>query len=326
MKNQLKYLQRISGSIWGIDLKAARQIYLAKIRPTISYASVAWFVFSPNQRLNWALRSEYIKRLQRLQYDCLKKVSGALGNCSARVLEKELNIESIHVFLYRLMLSHRAKSLEVLGRPPYVSPVHVSPKSPTLAAHPCQLLDREAHDLCMRAWQQLARNLGGDAQKLAAKWLDPKTRKEAINKCAKQDAARRSAEIWDNYRRKRAAKHADSAFPRALVEDWDPKSFQYYQGLTRAQSTMMLHCRTEFIGLNDFLHRKKVRIYHKRTTTPVTDICFLESEFRRLSMRTPQTNRFPHVCTMYRLERAEDATEVQARTHRLQEVDDRRWR
>lgn len=285
-------MRRISGSIWGLKLKDARQIYLTKIRPTISYACAAWFVFSPNQRLNWALNGKNIAQLERLQYSCLKKVSGALSNCSARALEKELNIEHIRVYLYRLMLSHRAKSLQVLDRPPYVSPVHVSPKSPILAAHPCQLLAREAQDLCGSAWQRVARNLGGDAKKLAAKWLDPKTRKDAIAKCAKQDTAKRSAELWNDYRRKRAMKHPEHQFPLALVEDWHPKSFQYYKGLTRAQSTMLLQCRTEFIGLNHFLHGRKVRILDGVRRIPTSDSVFLAGDFCRLFMRIPQTTVF----------------------------------
>ncbi|KAJ4249111.1 hypothetical protein NW762_012445 [Fusarium torreyae] len=40
----------------------------------------------------------------------------------------------------------------------------------------------------------------------------------------------------------------------ALEEPWGPESFRLYDGMTRGQSTMLLQCRTEFIGLNYFLN------------------------------------------------------------------------
>lgn len=46
-------------------------------------------------------------------------------------------------------------------------------------------------------------------------------------------------------------------YPAALVKDWVPASLKYYKGLSRAQSTMLLQCRTECIGLNDYLFRER---------------------------------------------------------------------
>ncbi|KAM5347429.1 hypothetical protein ACJ41O_010434 [Fusarium nematophilum] len=256
---QLRYLRRISGTIWGLNLQATRQYYLTKIRPTITYACAAWFMYSPNQKLNWAISCGALKRLDDLQYRCLKQVSGALGSCSARVLEKELHIDSMRVFLYRLMLAQRAKSLQALGQLPYVQPVHVTPTSSSLKAHPCQILDKEAQGLCDRAWKRLARYLDGNPDQLAAQWLNPKRRKRTIDKCAIEEAEKRSAEVWDDYRRDRARRHsAERHRPRALEEGWGLKTFKYYKGLSRAQSTMLLQCRTEFIGLNGFLHARKL--------------------------------------------------------------------
>ncbi|KAF4978155.1 hypothetical protein FZEAL_5400 [Fusarium zealandicum] len=256
VNKQLRYLRRISGTIWGLSLKAARQIYLTKIRPTISYACAAWFVYSPGEKLNWPLGSWNLKRLDALQYKCLRQISGALGKASARVLEKELHIESIRVFLYRLMLNQRAKPLTVSRRSPYVDAVYQTPKKVAPKTHPYEVLDQKARDLCVKARDHLARNSDGDANVLAAKWLDPKKRQNAVNTCAKQDAAKMSAEMWDDYRRKRAIRHRESHRPQALTEAWGPESFRYYAGLSRAQSTMLLQCRTEFIGLNHFLHQR----------------------------------------------------------------------
>ncbi|KAJ3525821.1 hypothetical protein NM208_g11477 [Fusarium decemcellulare] len=123
VNTQLRRLRRISGSIWGLSLEAARKIYLSKIRPIISYACAVWFVWSPYKLLNWALSPKNRKQLRYLQSLCLKQISGSLGRCSARVLEKELNIEKIEIFLYRAMLTQRANSLTALSKPPHGSSV-----------------------------------------------------------------------------------------------------------------------------------------------------------------------------------------------------------
>ncbi|CCF34437.1 hypothetical protein CH063_06429, partial [Colletotrichum higginsianum] len=42
--------------------------------------------------------------------------------------------------------------------------------------------------------------------------------------------------------------------PPALQEGWGRQSLEYYKGLPRAQSTMLLHCRTGVIGLKSYLY------------------------------------------------------------------------
>ncbi|KAF4341188.1 zinc knuckle [Fusarium beomiforme] len=75
--------------------------------------------------------------------------------------------------------------------------------------------------------------------------------KKKITKIAKQDAAALSRLYWDNYRRGRAQDHA---YPSAATKDgWGPHNLKRYLGLSRAQSTMLIQCRTEVIGLNSYL-------------------------------------------------------------------------
>ncbi|KAL6410867.1 hypothetical protein AUP68_07299 [Ilyonectria robusta] len=179
VEKQMRYFQRISGSIWGLSLAAARRVYLAKIRPIISYACGVWFIHSSvkNTTLRWRLSKKNMKLLDDLQSECLKKISGALGRCSPRVLEKELNIENIHVFLSRAAMSDRAKTLTVTSSYPYVNGAHVERKQYAPQTSPYQVLNGEARDLCVRARRLLEENCkkqsSGDRNVWVSKWLDP---------------------------------------------------------------------------------------------------------------------------------------------------------
>ncbi|KAK1991237.1 hypothetical protein LX36DRAFT_561883, partial [Colletotrichum falcatum] len=42
--------------------------------------------------------------------------------------------------------------------------------------------------------------------------------------------------------------------PQALLGGWGRRNIKRYEGLSRAQSTILLHCRTGLIGLNACLH------------------------------------------------------------------------
>ncbi|KAF5024611.1 hypothetical protein F66182_3374 [Fusarium sp. NRRL 66182] len=254
VEKSLKHLRNVLGSTWGMPIQTARQIYLAKIRTTISYACSTWFVHSPNRRLDWSLKHSQIQRLEKLQYKCLKQISGALGKTSQRVLEKELEIESIRVFLYRTMISSRAKFLNIKDDHDYIQDVFVPTRILGMRPTAYQRLDLDARHLCVDVVRHVLAQKKGNVEKLLKVWKNPARRKTVINQHAKQLAQKQSAEIWDDYRRKRAAKYCQRHHPLALEESWGPQSLRLYRGMTRGQSTMLLQCRTEFIGLSGFLN------------------------------------------------------------------------
>ncbi|KAF4955000.1 hypothetical protein FSARC_11969 [Fusarium sarcochroum] len=255
VNKQLNHVKKIMGNVWGLSLDAARLIFISKIRNTIAYACAVWFVHSQSQELSQPLHSKLIERLEKLYYECLVTVSGALNRTSQRMLEKELNIESLRIFLYRTAMAFRAKTLEVSVCDPYIKePCHPTDPRERMPTD-YELLDEEAFRLCDDARKHLFAREGNDESKFLVKWMDPDRRKAAINQQAKREAAEKSAELWDNYRRDRAARHPGPHYPRAIEENWGPQSLRYYDGLTRGQSTILLHCRTEFIGLNYYLNR-----------------------------------------------------------------------
>ncbi|KLO94444.1 uncharacterized protein LW93_8866 [Fusarium fujikuroi] len=109
VETALMYQRRISGANWGMTLEKTRQYYICKIRPVISYACAAWFVWRPCKPglpgLHRSLPPGQIARLQKLQYKCIKLLSGAIRGTAQVVLEKECYIDSIEFFLYRMSRS-----------------------------------------------------------------------------------------------------------------------------------------------------------------------------------------------------------------------------
>lgn len=98
---------------------------------------------------------------------------------------------------------------------------------------------------------------GGEAL-AASLWGNPTERNKALKAQCMEDTFRESDAIWDEYRQQRAQKHA--TVPPAMKDDWGGKVFfTCYSHLPRAQTSILLQCRTGVIGLNDYLFSIKVR-------------------------------------------------------------------
>ena len=67
------------------------------------------------------------------------------------------------------------------------------------------------------------------------------------------------AERWEQYRRH--ARESGAAAAIAQTTKWDTKLYRLHQGLLKAQSTVATLLRTEHVGLNDYLCRRKVPGY-----------------------------------------------------------------
>ncbi|RYP80052.1 hypothetical protein DL770_006411 [Monosporascus sp. CRB-9-2] len=184
-------------------------------------------------------------------------ISGAMKGTPRDVVRKELHIESLEVHLQRVALAHRARTvyapefqeLERIRNRPLVG---VSDSS--LERHPFRKLHADAIHL-----EQEARCTISDDEETIRAWPTSKRRNKIINKCALHHAAVSMLRLWNDYRR-HYANRLDKPMLRtaALEEGWGPESYLYYKGLSRAQSTMLLHCRTGCIGLRAYLHSIKV--------------------------------------------------------------------
>ncbi|KAM0290464.1 hypothetical protein ACHAO9_004821 [Fusarium lateritium] len=118
---------------------------------------------------------------------------------------------------------------------------------------------------------------------------------------------------WETYvvgrqmKRYKAGKNEERyKLPPALAEGWGKKSLSYYKGLTRAQSTMLLHCRSEFIGLGYHLARIKAKdekaavcACHRGRVTPFHLFveCSMLAVARQSLFRQVEHTNYAKLCT-----------------------------
>lgn len=282
----IKRLKHISGPTWGPDLHRMRHLYVTKVRPIIAYASPAWFVpradimrCNPSECLRGGITAASIKRLEQVQYCCLVEIAGAFKGTSGEVLMKELHIPRLRVFLNAAGVAHRVRTLESEETQLMASIRNRNRVNTELRRHIYHLLHERAVDQHRAARESLVLRRG--AEKAEEIWptqmtsenVDKKVMKRinrAIKVYTQEMAEQESAELWNKYRQRRSAK--GKAPTLALLEDWGPESFNYYKGMPRAHSTMLLQCRTESIGLNAHLHACQVNGYKVRE--PASDIDF----------------------------------------------------
>lgn len=243
---------------------------VTKIRPIISYACPAWFMHIDGVDLKYGITEGLIEKLESLQYQCLVQISGAMKYTSRQVLEKELNVESVRVFLCRLGASQRARALSdpdhgmilQITTPPRWEPL-------SDAVHPYRILENISQLLKAETLRKLHElNEPSEVSKI---WSDPTRQKKAINSHVAHKGQEWSAKLWTSYRRQRAQERKHRT--EATDDDWGPMAWSYYKPLTRAQSTMLLHCRTGVIGLNYYLFSIGSRPDRVRSQAR-NDICF----------------------------------------------------
>ncbi|KAH6999457.1 hypothetical protein EDB80DRAFT_724694 [Ilyonectria destructans] len=164
-----------------------RQLYLTKIRPVFTYACGAWFVRrrQGEGRLHWGLTLDQVNKLNALQTECLRKISGAFGKTSGQVLEKELYVENLYTHLYTQACVQRAKVLlseDNRWRRDNKPMKKTRPKTPT------QLLDQDAAALAYGAHSNLREHAEASNESEAAllRWADEKKRNHIISCWAKK--------------------------------------------------------------------------------------------------------------------------------------------
>ncbi len=253
----MRYLRRTSGSVWGPTLPRMRVLYLAMIRPLITYGCGAWFVRGSNFR--WRLSNVLMDELESLQYQCLVHISGAFNKISKEYLFKELYIEPLEIHLRRSSLAFRARALGLKFQNSQSQiPKSLNGQKPPLRLtnaqqnHPYHALDCQALLLYDHAHQFYV------AQKnKVCKWGDSKTRAKVIKQCAQEMAEEWASRRWEAWRTNRQV-YKRKCSP-ALWNDWGQENLDRFGGLTRAQSTILLQCRTGVGGFRSYLFRRKAK-------------------------------------------------------------------
>ncbi|KAF5620098.1 hypothetical protein F52700_11418 [Fusarium sp. NRRL 52700] len=296
VRKRLGYLSIISKRTTGPTLQTMRLYYLTMIRPVITYACGAWFF---RQRVGdkgdcpvkYGLKDDQIKQLMSLHKECLTKVSGAVLDTAAEMMEKDLFVENImEVHCMRTVKKEQGASAKEItqrdreqgigpgagGRGNRMMPgdketslastKKKSGKAPRNNKTPYQILDAEARKIYEAVKKgrddKASVNLNpNEVVKAKERWADHKKRSEIIKAWVKNIDTKECEARWKRYVEQRKGKRVDGGrspkdlrLPVALTEDWGRKNLEYYSGMTRAQSTMLFACRTERIGLRKYLH------------------------------------------------------------------------
>ncbi|RFN43415.1 zinc knuckle [Fusarium flagelliforme] len=280
---RMGYLCLISGATWGPSLKTMRTLFLTKVRPALTYAAGAWFIRRGryDSSLHRQITNGQMEELEKAHTYCLKRISGAWGNTAAQILEKELFISDIWTELYTQATVQRAKSFLTMDqrsrpkrqeehycksgrkRTKYVSLKDKGPRNPyvDLELEACSLIISARCNLEIR---HLTDDRPGQAQK---EWDNLDKRNRIITKLARVRASEDLRRRWREYRLGREILRGIPAggdckerpLPAALIEDCGKKSLGYYSNMSRAHSTILLQCRTEFIGLKARLNTNGIK-------------------------------------------------------------------
>lgn len=255
VSKKLRCLKQISGSTWGPDLQRMRILYTSQIQPIFSYASSAWFITGLKPQKQGTLSVKLVKDLDRLQAECLLELSGAMKNTRADVIRKELCIPRLSIYLQMRTIAHFAKHFDSPNyralREDRARALSQSRRK-LLTDHLFEQLDRKASDLIESAKSRLEYYHGQDD--MMNRWSDEHKRARAIEKMAIQIVHAQCSSEWQRFRDSWYQTHS-WAKPLALAEPWGPKSLRYHEGLSRKESTILLHCRTGHIGLAAYLHK-----------------------------------------------------------------------
>lgn len=198
----------------------------------------------------FGLKQYLVHRLDRIQYRCLVKIAGAYKNAPYQIIHKELCIDPIAIHLHQVAMAHRARlfetreaqDLEEVRKTMY--PRKLTPKF--LNSHPYHTVFTAAKQLRDEALEQAGPGC--------------KNPHKAINSYVAEQAALKSTQMWNRYRRdqRKEAARKSKELPVALEDDWGPSNLKRYKDLSRAQSTIIMNLRIGFDGLNSFPYKKKV--------------------------------------------------------------------
>lgn len=94
---QMLAMNRLGASTWGATFSKARTIYTSVVRPALTYAASIWHRRGKHGRLAGRER-----RLEIMQNQALRNISGAFKKTSTRTIEAETYIPPIGLTLNRL--------------------------------------------------------------------------------------------------------------------------------------------------------------------------------------------------------------------------------
>jgi hypothetical protein len=261
VRKQLGSFKRFSGATWGPNLFQQRQLYHGKLLPTIAYAAPAWFTHVPNVpglektgRINFGISKTALDKLRSLQIECVLALSGARKLTPYEVLQNEMHIIPLEYKLHEFAMNHRFQQhdsfeyseMARLRSKPWGSLRGDLTYERKLINHPYHILRIYAGEGLSTLRYNQASRIGDTA--LSTQWELPEKRKAIIKEHNQLCSYFYASKAWAFYQRARYSTPW-RVMNAAHTVEFGNHRFQYYIGLTRAQSTMAIMMRTGNIAL-----------------------------------------------------------------------------
>ncbi|KAF5658801.1 hypothetical protein FCIRC_12774 [Fusarium circinatum] len=285
---KMNNIARICNTTAGPDMISLRQLYITTVRPILSHGCGAWFIYGDKDTVTYQIPNKVLQSLFSIQNQCLRIVTGALYRTTGRAVNKEVYVEDILVYLERVATLQRARALDT---PDHERLRRIRRQGRTPAEfelHPYHALDYPARYLLERANES--------CRDRKASNMSLNVVRKAMTKIAKQDAEDLSQRMWSRHLEDSHREDFDEESPRfrsaALLDKarWGPHNLKRYRGLSQAQSTILIQCRTGFIALKPYLHKIKA------SDTVLCD-CGADRQtvFHSIPVSTPDSIRLSHL-------------------------------
>ncbi|KAF4420309.1 hypothetical protein CFRS1_v013598 [Colletotrichum fructicola] len=226
VRQKMYQMRRVCGSTWGPDVLKLRHQYITSVRPIFAYACALWYVVrrTKGTRCKWSLCQALVNKLETEQTQCLKQFFGAYQRVSGDTLCKEFFVEKLCVSL--------------------------------AGSHPLNVAYREAKALVwMVADDELQLRIRADPKLAKNSALRRLRRKQLIRDVVKKMSHFKSQDLWQKFVIRYLSQAA--AFNEncpAIQGIWGQHNLKIWVDMPKAQSTILLHIRTGFNGLNATLH------------------------------------------------------------------------
>ncbi|EFQ86329.1 hypothetical protein PTT_08206 [Pyrenophora teres f. teres 0-1] len=250
-------LQRTFGRAWGPSLSRIRALYNTTVLPRITYACGAWYMQGFEGKSQRHFRESNLQALKIFHYQSLVRISGALNGTSTAMLLKEIYIDPIEVTLQRYAIAQRPIALDdptTVVSQKLREDLKRRSQHLCLELHPHHVLQLAAVRFRDGAWDS-AKKIRSQEEALK-RWAEPRLRMRDIKNFAKKQAKIQSQQFWEKYCRNRfgRGKRAVPALDRQSGCEWGLANLSRHDGLSRAQSSILINIRTGAIGLNDYLY------------------------------------------------------------------------
>jgi hypothetical protein len=240
-------ITRLTKSTWGATFAKARQIYTAVVRPVLAYGCPVWFSLG-DERAN---RNRLIYPLQTVQNKCLRTITGAYKTTNVQVLEHEASVAPLDLHLEMLATNHVLRTEDSAGN--------------QAVDETCKAIDQRAQRRFRTRSNIPTRHI--DQFRTRAKSIQVQPYLAGLERGGSKMAAKRELEEtwkarWAKYQQQTREATNDNRLSAAVRTTWT-RGLRTKENLTRAESTVATLLRTEHIGLNDYLCRRRVPGYLK---------------------------------------------------------------